>query len=135
MPRLHDWAHRLDKLVSQALLRPFEWGHHDCCLWAADAVLAQTGNDPAAAVRGTYSDAAGAMRVLRAQGGLRGAAARAGVEIAPLLATTGDVGLVRGTARALLGVCAHDCWLVVTAAGLKVLPYRSALQAWRVSHG
>lgn len=135
MHKLPDWAQRLDALVAQAQRRPFAWGSFDCCLWAADAVLAQTGEDPAADLRGTYADAAGAARVLRAQGGLRGVATRGGEPIAPLMARTGDVGLLRSNGRPLLAVCGHDHWLVVMADGLTVRAYRDAAMAWRVGRG
>lgn len=135
MTKLPDWAQRLDALVAQAQLRPFEWGVHDCCLWAADAVQAQTGLDPAADLRGTYSDAAGAARVLRAHGGLRGVAVRGGAPIAPLFAATGDVGLVRDERRPLLAVCAGIHWLAVTSAGLRALPFSAALMVWGVGRG
>lgn len=132
--RLPDWAQRLDALVGQALPRPFEWGTHDCCLWAADAVLAQTGQDPAADLRGTYADAAGAARALRAVGGLRGAGARCGAPIEPLRAVAGDVGLVRDGRHPLLAVFSGQVWLAVSVRGLITLPQSAASAAWGVGH-
>ena len=68
--RLHDaiadlqpcaWRQQLDALIASRMAAPFAWGAHDCCLFAADAVLAQTGEDPAAEFRGTYASAAEAL--------------------------------------------------------------------------
>jgi hypothetical protein len=67
-PRPAGWADRLAALIRERRRAPFVWGQHDCCLWAADAVLAIRGFDLAADYRGTYSTAAGALRALRARG-------------------------------------------------------------------
>lgn len=48
--------------------RPFVWGNWDCCLFAADAVLALTGVDHAATFRGRYRTERGARLALRKQG-------------------------------------------------------------------
>lgn len=67
-PRLPDWRSRLSALVSAALQRPFEWGVNDCALFAADAILAQTGTDPATGWRGQYRSAREARTLMRARG-------------------------------------------------------------------
>lgn len=132
MTRLKTWPSRFAALVAEAWVRPFEWGTHDCCLWSADAVQAITGEDPAAAWRGTYQCERGAARVLFRLGGLSAAGALAGAEIDPSLATTGDVGMVRWPDGIVsLGVCAGEGWLVVGDAGLVRLMHR-ALRAWGV---
>lgn len=45
-------------------VRPLVWGVRDCGLRLADWVLACRGLDPAAGVRGRYSDAAGLARLM-----------------------------------------------------------------------
>lgn len=135
MKRLKDWPSRFGALVAQARALPFAWGVHDCCLWAADSVLACTGHDPAAPWRGTYSDAAGAMRLLDELGGLRAVGALAGPEIRPSLATVGDVGLAANpedAGRELLVVSFADVWTGVTATGLQPISRRHVLAAWGV---
>jgi hypothetical protein len=133
-PRLPDWPMRLHALVVAATAKPFAWGAHDCCTWAADAVQAITGIDHAADLRGTYSTQAQAGAVLAQHGGLRGVAGRAGPAIRPLFARPGDVGLLRdGTPK--LAVCAGDCWLVVGTHGLVRKPLQDAALAWGVGHG
>lgn len=131
--RLRDWPERLAALFAASAARPFEWGSFDCCLFAADAVLAVTGHDPAADLRATYSTEAGAARVLRRHGGVAGvAAARAGREVSPALAQPGDVGLSHHNpelpALAVWGGCA---WHQAGAVGLEVVPAESVARAWR----
>ncbi|ODA67679.1 hypothetical protein A7A08_01714 [Methyloligella halotolerans] len=52
----------------RAKLEPFNWGRHDCLLWCADCAKAFTGKDPAARLRGRYSTALGAKRVMTTEG-------------------------------------------------------------------
>lgn len=52
--------------------RPFVWGQHDCCLFAADWVALATGQDPAEAQRGKYDSAIAAHRIAAPFGGLGG---------------------------------------------------------------
>lgn len=124
-----------DALLRDRMRTPFQWGVHDCCTFAADAVLALTGQDPAADVRGTYGDEAGATAVLEAAGGLQAAGARAGEAIAPRAAAVGDVGLVQYAGREQLAVCAGSVWLVPATRGLAALPFTAAAAAWRVGRG
>ncbi len=126
---------RLDALVAQRMAAPFEWGVHDCCLWAADCVRSLTGTDHAADVRGTYSDAAGALRVLARLGGVEAVAARAGAPVTPLGAAVGDVGLIVLDDRSLLAVCMGAVWLAPGAQGLGAHALQDARKAWRVARG
>jgi hypothetical protein len=127
------WRTALDALVAARMTQPFEWGKQDCCLWAADCVLASTGIDHATDVRGSYSSAAGALRVLAELGGIEAVAGRAGEPIPPLAAGVGDIGLIALDDRALLAVCLGAVWLAPTARGLAAHPLPEATQAWRVA--
>lgn len=63
--KLPDWPSRLaERIHAQAGVEP-EWGKADCISWAADCVLAMTGEDDLHAARGKYKSARGALRVLR----------------------------------------------------------------------
>jgi hypothetical protein len=133
MKRLKDWPSRFAALVESVRARPFAWGSHDCCLWAAAAVQAVTGEDRAETWRGTYVDERGAARMALRLGGLPVIAADAGPEIPPALAVAADVGFVRwpdGTHS--LAVCSGDAWLCVGEAGLVRLGLDSCLRAWGV---
>jgi hypothetical protein len=140
--KLHDavadlqlcvWRERLDDLIADRMSTPFTWGTHDCCLFAADAVMAQTDTDPASGLRGTYASARDAMELLTELGGLPAVAARAGAAIPALCAQVGDIGLVEHESRALLAVCAGPVWLVPAEQGLAALPIDAATSAWRVT--
>ncbi|USJ24733.1 DUF6950 family protein [Ensifer adhaerens] len=68
MTRFDDWYPRLVDYVSRVRSLPFEYGQHDCALFAAGAVKAMTGKDPAAKLRGKYSTLAGGLKKLRRLG-------------------------------------------------------------------
>ncbi|OCP04994.1 MULTISPECIES: hypothetical protein [unclassified Ensifer] len=68
MKRFDDWYPRLAAYVSSVRRLPFEYGRHDCALFAAGAVAAMTGIDPAAKLRGKYSTLAGGLKKLRRLG-------------------------------------------------------------------
>lgn len=105
--RLPDWRSRLSACVEGALQRPFEWGQHDCMLFPADAVLAMTGVDPAKEWRGRYSTRIGAARILRKviAAGDGSAVVRSILpEIAPLLASDGDIAAVEQDGLRIMGV-------------------------------
>jgi len=131
MPKLADWEARLSHLVSEAHAQRFAWGKLDCCLWAAACVEAQTGVDHADGIRGTYDDAAGAARIVKRMGGLRGIGALAGRAVPPLSAMHGDIGLVRSNGKPVLALCAGPLWLVITSQGLLSVPLREAIMCWR----
>lgn len=133
MTRLRNWPSRFAALVDSARAQPFEWGQHDCCLWAANAVLAITGRDPGAPWRGAYRTTRGALDLLESIGGLEGAGALTGNPIQVALAAIGDVGLVRWTdGTESLAVCAGHSWLAAGDAGLVHLPLEAARCAWGV---
>ena len=141
VPRLPDAAEALARLLALRERAPFAWGTHDCCLWAADAVLAQVGVDAAAGLRGRYRSGLQAQRVIVAAGGSLQAIAQAALGEplrSPMLACAGDVGLVMGPvagedgARAALAVCLGLWWALPAAHGLALQPLQSATVAWRV---
>ena len=111
MQRLTDWPDRLYTRIEAAKMRPFSWGRNDCALFAADCVLALTGVDPVAELRGRYACAFGAARALKrfCGGGLEDAvpiiAGRIDArEVMPAFARRGDVGLVDNDGRPALAV-------------------------------
>ena len=102
-------------------------------MWAADAVLALSGHDPAADLRGTYCDETGARRLLESLGGLHAVGTRGGRPQSPLLSIAGDVGVVNDGERDMLGVCAGHVWLVAARRGLAALPLEAVSASWRVA--
>lgn len=140
MTRFEDWPIRLDRFLQAASGRPFSWGGHgggsDCALFAADAVQAIRGDDPAAAFRGRYTTAIGAARALKRYGAgdLESTATMMlGEPLAnPLLAQRGDVVSVDTEDGPALGVCVGAKVAVVGKTGLVQMQLRGARKAWRV---
>lgn len=101
-PRLPDWRPRLSALVAACFQRRFEWGVHDCALFAADAILAMTGTDPARDLRGRYASARGARKLMRAMGFADKAALLSALlpEVPPARAAQGDIAVL-GAAETL----------------------------------
>ena len=133
MTRHPDWKMRLDALVYERMNRPFSWGAQDCALWAADCVLAITGQDLAADLR-AHRTAREALRTIRRHGGLFGIASAAlGPAAGVHQAQEGDVLLVGVGKRTALGVLLQRSMVVGPGAtGLCAVARRDALCAWRV---
>lgn len=66
--RISTWEAALSAYLSEQRDRPFSHGTHDCALFAAGAVQAMTGHDPAADFRGAYRSVAGSVRALKERG-------------------------------------------------------------------
>lgn len=111
----------------------FQWGRHDCALFAADCVQAITGIDPASELRG-YTTEAGAAKCIRRAGGMEALAdARLGARVPVLMAQVGDVALLEQESP-LFAVCVGQHWLAAgLAGGLVALPLSAALIVWRVA--
>lgn len=131
--RRQDWPERLFALVDARCDTPFEWSVHDCCSFAADAVLEMTGTDPIADLRGQWDDEVSALRLLKDHGGIEAlASARLGEQVAPAFAQRGDVVLHTLTGREALGVCVGDRFAAVGDVGVEFAPMSHAVRAWRV---
>jgi len=115
MDRLPDWEARLHGYLERLERAEFDWGTLDCALFAAGAVKAMTGEDPAAAFRGRYRTAKGSERALRRFGaGTLEATIDAGFEPRPVgFARRGDLVLVDG----MVGVCVGADALFIGEAG------------------
>jgi hypothetical protein len=132
LERRKDWPQRLDAFIAGRRNEPFAWGVNDCALFAADAVLAITGTDLAAAHRG-YNSAAGAM----AASGSNMAALAARivaehqlVEIPPAFAQRGDIGLAEAPAGLTVVVRITDRWVAPGKSGLDRAPV--PIRAWAI---
>ncbi len=115
---------------------PFTWGSHDCCLFAADAVIAVTGVDPAAEWRGRYSSEAEAL-ALQGEGGLEGIvatglAAFGAMECPVRLAQRGDCVLAVLGNEPLLGVALGSRIAVPGFERLQLIPLAAGVRAWAV---
>lgn len=133
MTRIEGWEARLAEEIEAARGKPFVWGQHDCATWAFDVRRALTGQDAAAAWRGRYSSAKGAVRtlrlVLRAASHAEAATAILGPPLAhPLSAQRGDIVL----ADDAFGVCAGADCAFLAPEGFAFRPITEIDLAWRV---
>lgn len=141
MRRFPNWTRALREFLESRRDVQFAWGTHDCCVFAADAVLAMTGIDLADSYRG-YDTKEAAREIIRIHGGLEGLAesiaTRHGLaEILPGYAQRGDVVLVRGPLAKItgpsLGVIGLDSRpTVVASRGFRYAPLAIAERAWGV---
>jgi hypothetical protein len=131
--RRTDWPLMLDDFIARRLREPFVWGRHDCALFAADAVLAITGHDFAAGMRGKSAKAA--LRFLRVSGGLDEIVCDA---LGPMCGATqvriGDVVMAQaGKGRLGLAVVLGERLAVAPGpTGLMAIPLSAALCGWTV---
>jgi hypothetical protein len=129
--RLRTWQSNLQALVAERENAPFAWGKNDCGLFAADAVLAVTGSDPAADLRGTY-DTEQEAQALIADGMIALGDRRFGDRIRTTLAQVGDIGLVGTPDGPAFAVWGGSQWLApARGGGLGRLPFDAAHVAWR----
>lgn len=131
--RFPDWPKRLDQAIEAGRSKPFVWGSHDCVLFAADVVLALTGEDLAAQWRGQYDSAETALRAIHKGGGLITMAADALGEPVPVLsARRGDVVLYRDERGPSLGICLDRKCAFTGVDGLTFKSLKECEQAWHV---
>lgn len=133
--RAPDWPERLAELVETRLETPFAWGTHDCVAWAADAVLALTGRDPLAELRGTYATEAEAEAIIAGDGNLYRLVSRLWAEAGlpqcpPLLAQRGDTAWIQGANDQAMGVVLGEVVAVPGPDRLAFYPLDAILRAW-----
>lgn len=133
--KVAHWEYILADRLEAAQAQPFAWGAHDCATWAFDLRRDLTGGaDVAAAWRGRYRTALGALRVMRRLGWpdleAMGRDLLGDPLVTPLLAQRGDV--VLGGQDPAFGVCAGARAAFVSPGGLIFLPLADFLMAWRV---
>lgn len=133
LTRLPDWESRLSELVAERLSEPFVWGVNDCVLFAADCVLAMTGHDPVADVRGLWGSQGQARRVITRLGGLQAGVEALGLKaISPLYAQRGDLVLHRRDGADAMAICLGPHLAGPSDSGLLFFGLECGVQAWRV---
>lgn len=117
---------------------PFEWGHHDCVLFAARCVDAQCGSDFEKRIRAEfrYDTALEALRLVKDNGGFEGVVTRfLGPAVPVEQLEFGDVVLGRGPAQfadtIALGVHDDDHFMVPDNQRLAWLPMKFAIKGWK----
>lgn len=130
--RFDGWEQKLRQYLDDSNSTVFEWGVHDCALWAADWVYIGTGNDFGQNWRGRYSTALGAQRLMK-QRGFKDAAAIADSHFEPIpvrLARRGDLVLHD---EGNLGICnGLRSLFLAQGGGLLACDTLQCVAAWRV---
>ena len=133
MKRTNDWPTRLADFLLTKRSEPFQWGENDCCLFAADAIIAMGGEDVAKDVRGRYKTAIGARRIMKSLG------ASNLVELLTQrlgqpdrLLTRGSIVVIKSNEQLVAGVYYQKPW-ALTKNGLQGMPIESVIQSWSLS--
>ncbi|WNS34752.1 hypothetical protein RQP58_08635 [Enterobacter asburiae] len=127
-----DWHNRLIAVIRAAEKRPFLWGEHDCCLFAADCAEAMTGDNFADGWRGTYDSETGAKKaLLRGGGSLENVLAKYLDEVPVKMAQRGDIAIVENAGTRCAGVIYGGAVWVPGETGLVCLRIKP-LSTWRV---
>lgn len=144
LTRQQHWATRgFHNFLLDRATTPFQWGENDCCMFAADAVKAITGQDIAGDFRGKYTDQASAFHAISTITGGRTVAdataycaAKAGLTelLQPLMAQRGDLVLMQNGQELIAGIVHLNGRHVVSVgeSGLIRQPITSVKRAWRV---
>lgn len=102
--RIEGWERRLSDYLETCRNKSFEWGTHDCVLFAGDICLLLCGIDPAVAARGQYQSKEQAFELLKQHG-----LSQAGImdahfsRIKPFAAQRGDIVYRRSESGAAFG--------------------------------
>ncbi|ASD58625.1 MULTISPECIES: DUF6950 family protein [unclassified Enterobacter cloacae complex] len=127
-----DWHNRLIAVIRAAEKRPFLWGEHDCCLFAADCAEAMTGDNFADGWRGTYDSETGAKKaLLRGGGSLEKVLAKYLNEVPVKMAQRGDIAVVENAGTRCAGVIYGGAVWAPGETGLVCLRIKP-LSTWRV---
>ncbi|WP_320709613.1 DUF6950 family protein [Enterobacter asburiae] len=127
-----DWHNRLIAVIRAAEKRPFLWGEHDCCLFAADCAEAMTGDNFADGWRGTYDSETGAKKaLLRGGGSLEKVLSKYLDEVPVKMAQRGDIAVVENAGTRCAGVIYGGAVWVPGETGLVCLRIKP-LSTWRV---
>uniref|UniRef100_A0A3B0M303 DUF6950 domain-containing protein n=1 Tax=Arsenophonus endosymbiont of Trialeurodes vaporariorum TaxID=235567 RepID=A0A3B0M303_9GAMM len=112
--------------------RPFSWGEHNCCLFAADCVMVVCDFDPCTEIRGCYCAKAGALRVLKNEfGDLQQGVSRFFNTIPVEQVMRGDVVMFDGDEGLTLGVSWANMIWTVTYIGARPVD-KIPVKAWRI---
>ena len=137
LERYTDWPERLAAKINECRIKPFEWGQHDCCLFAMDCVEVMTGVDLVKPYRG-YTDCREAQRLLDQHGGISGIANTIAQKhsipetLFPLHARRGDVCLFNVGRGDTIGVVVGEHIFAPGAEGLIGIPIIHAMRTWRI---
>lgn len=129
----------LNKLLEARRCKPFAWGTHDCATLAFDAKWVITGIDPAADIRGSWSTANQAIRLITRLGGWDGIAKRFGHQVLPEDTFSGDIVLLSydicvgpSSSHGSLALKYGTSCIAQGTLGLVEVSLNKAIKAWRM---
>ncbi|MFN4191809.1 MAG: DUF6950 family protein [Tabrizicola sp.] len=133
-PRLPDWRSRLNDYLGEVAPADFRYGSNDCALFAAGAVRAMTGHDPAAAFRGVYSTLEGGLKRVRKAGFADHVAVVRTLfaEVPAAFAQVGDIAVLDSKGEPVLGVVVGEVVACLSPRGLGHVHRKHVTTAWRV---
>lgn len=134
--RRDDWVERLTACVEACAAKPFDYGSHNCGLFAAECIDAIVeGSARVAELQAQFSDEATAKAFVDAAGGMKAAiSARLG-ESQPWHRKhqRGDIAIVASALGPAIGVImGSQIALITREDGLTHYPIDQALCVWRV---
>lgn len=131
--RISTWEEALSDYIAIKRHEPFEYGINDCCLFAAGAVEAITGQDPMPEFRGNYDSLKTSLKVIKEIGAGTLEATMDGkfpsVEISH--AQRGDLAFLDGS----VGVVMSGFAYFVSDDGLERINRSLWDKCWGVGHG
>jgi len=129
--RKETWDIDLFDFIKSRENIPFQWGVHDCALFAADCAKVMTGIDVAEKYRG-YTTGTGAASIIDSAGSLRDLVNQNLPEISPKSAKRGDFVLIENEGNPALAVCIGQVAIAAGHSGLTSHPMSEAITAWRI---
>ena len=107
--RISAWEDALSNYIVTKRHEPFEYGVNDCCLFAAGAVEAITGQDPMAEFRGEYDSLKTSLQVIKdiGAGTLEATMDAKFPEVEIGLAQRGDLAFLDGSVGVVMGGFAY----------------------------
>jgi hypothetical protein len=131
--RISTWE---DALVNYIIIKrdePFEYGVNDCCLFAAGAVEAITGEDPMSEFRGKYDSLKGSIKAIKdiGAGTLEATLDGKFPEVSIGYAQRGDLAFFDDSIGVVMGGFAY----FVSDDGLERIPRDMWNKCWSVGRG
>jgi hypothetical protein len=131
--RINTWEDSLSDYIATKRHEPFEYGVNDCCLFAAGAVEAMTGEDPMIEFRGNYDSLKGSIKAIKEIGAGTLEATLDGKfpEVSIGYAQRGDLAFFDDSIGVVMGGFAY----FVSDDGLERIPRELWNKCWSVGRG
>lgn len=132
MTRRPDWTVALWDTVDAWSSEPFQWGVHDCCLFAARCIDAMTDTDYAVSLRDCYDDKESAQAFIAYHGSIQSAIGSFLGDMVDARPRRGDIAIVDTASGDGVGVCVGPTVAVPGDGGIVFYPISACRGAWRI---